>query len=76
MGVNSWTKSIRVVIFARDTPTQCPLQPDKVSWKQLKGYRSYGPHKVLSTDGWTDGCQGDSYIPRTYRLGDKNDHLQ
>ena len=33
MGDNSWTKSIRVVILARDTPTQCPLQPDKVSWK-------------------------------------------
>ena len=33
MGDNSWTKSIRVVILKRDTPTQCPLQSDKVSWK-------------------------------------------
>ena len=33
MGDNSWNTSIRVVILARDTPTQCPLQPDKVSWK-------------------------------------------
>ena len=52
---NSWTKSIRVVILARDAPTQCSLQLDKVSWKKLKGYRSYGPHKVSSTDGRTDG---------------------
>ena len=33
LGDNSWTKPIRVVILARDTPTQCPLESYKVSWK-------------------------------------------
>ena len=75
MGDNSWIKSIRVVILARDTPTQCRLQPDKVSWKNLKGYRSYGPRKVSSTDGRTDGRQGDRYIPRTFRSGDKKEKM-
>ena len=32
-GDNSWTKSVRVVILVPVTPTQCPLQLDKVSWK-------------------------------------------
>ena len=53
MGDNSWTKSIRVVLPARvvvlvyDTPTQCPLQLDQVSWQYLKGLLSYGLHKIL-----------------------------
>ena len=55
MGDNSWTKSIRVVILARGTPTQCPLQPNKVSWKSSKGIWVMGRTRFrLQTDGQTD----------------------
>ena len=27
--------------------TQCPLHIGEVSWKYLKGFQSYGPHKIL-----------------------------
>ena len=30
-------ESARVVVLECDTPTQCPLQLDQVSWKYLKG---------------------------------------
>ena len=47
MGGNSKTESARVVFLVRDMPTQCPLHIGEVSWKYLKGFQSYGPHKIL-----------------------------
>ena len=47
MGGDSKTESARVVLLVRDTPTQYPLHIDEVSWKYLKGFQSYGPHKIL-----------------------------
>ena len=47
MGGNFKTESARVVFLVRDTPTQCPLHIGEVSWKYLKGFQSYGPHKIL-----------------------------
>ena len=36
MGDNSQRESARVVVLVCDTPIQCPLQLDQVSWKYLK----------------------------------------
>ena len=47
MGSNSKTELARVVFLVRDMPTQCPLHIGEVSWKYLKGFQSYGPHKIL-----------------------------
>ena len=47
MGGNSKTESARVVFLVHHTPTQCPLHIGEVSWKYLKGFQSYGPHKIL-----------------------------
>ena len=47
MGGNSKTEPARVVFLVRDTPTQCPLHIGEVLWKYLKGFQSYGPHKIL-----------------------------
>ena len=40
-------ESARVVFLVRKMPTQCPLHIGEVSWKYLKGFQSYGPHKIL-----------------------------
>ena len=40
-------ESARIVLLVRDTPTQCALHIGEVSLKYLKGFQSYGPHKIL-----------------------------
>ena len=46
MGDNSRTQSVRVVFLVCDTPSQCPLPNGEVSGKYLKGFKSYGLHKI------------------------------
>ena len=46
-GGNSKMESVRVVYLVCDMPTQCPLYISEVSLKYLKGFQSYGPHKIL-----------------------------
>ena len=58
--------------------SHAPLLPNalynltKFHENSSKGIRFMGH---TSTDGWTDGRQGDCYIPRTFRSWDKNSRL-
>ena len=66
-GDNYIVKTVRVVSFARDTPTGPPLHSYQILSKYVQGYRRYGEHK----DASTDGRHADRYIPLTYGSGDK-----
>ena len=75
-GDNCIKKTVRVVSLACNVPTGPPLHSYQILSKYVQRYQSYGANKDASTDGWTDrwtnGHHADLYIPRTYRLGDKN----
>ena len=46
---------VRAVILAREMPTEPDRNPYQILSEYLKGYKSYGAHKNVSTDRQTDG---------------------